>query len=189
MWNSIIQRAAPYVAELARGSKRFAPLVAKLPNFPQPDDMLSSGSPSARPRAPENGDLMPGMVPAIMKRMGIDTFDQRFNGDGSKPGASFDERFGPNWGFMPSPVPPAQPDAMSAAARAFPAPIGSAPQGNPFPQPIGIAGMNENVGNMADPSMLSGNLKARQVIDPASGQMMNDFYSKSLAPSFFRPFG
>jgi hypothetical protein len=69
----------------------------------------------------------------------------------------------------------------------FPTPM----NGNPFPTPIGtpekaIPGMNPHVGNMADPAQLEGALKARQVMDPATGAMMNDFYAKSF-PSFFNP--
>lgn len=49
-----------------------------------------------------------------------------------------------------------------------------------------IPGFNPNVGNMADPRKLNGGgYKARQVYDPVSGQMVNDFYKKTLFGNLF----
>jgi len=73
----------------------------------------------------------------------------------------------------------------------FPDPNANAAQGNPFPNPNANGnGFNPHVGNMADMGASEGRfgdgMKARQVFDPATGTMQNDFYSKSF-PDFFRP--
>jgi hypothetical protein len=143
------------------------------------------------------------------------SFADRFpSWDASTFAERFGSERGPQAGLDWSSAFPFQnnnPDAASAAARVpmpqprpqngmqptgngnpFPTPLGqeTGSNANPFPRPIGtpmgIPGQNPQVGNMADPSQLGGNLRARQVLDPATGTMMNDFYSKSFPP-FFNP--
>jgi hypothetical protein len=68
------------------------------------------------------------------------------------------------------PMPTPRPNIPGAARPPMPQP-------RPPSAPSPIPGYNPNVGNMADPSMMKGNLQARQILDPATGQMMNDFYT------------
>jgi hypothetical protein len=128
-------------------------------------------------------------------------------GQPQQPPMSFTDRFPGANAFKPAesgaadaqhwPGPAPQPQAAprpQPQGNPFPTPL----NGNPFPLPQGYnaafpnpnangpkgpEGYNPNVGNMSAPN---GEPKARQVLDPATGQMMNDFYTKSF-PSFFRP--
>lgn len=189
-------RAAPFMSRLLNSAQRFAPqgpsLVNKAAQLQVPDMLVDEPGTATKKAATSGGDVMHGVVPALMQRMGIDTFNDRFNAaEGSlkpPPAASFNDRFNAagDWSTWDMGAPPGP--AVSAQSRNV---IDAGQQGNPFPAPNGIRGYNPHVGDMADYAMseAAGMNKARQVLDPATGTMMNDFYAKSIFPSFYKPFG
>lgn len=176
MYGQVLTRAIPLLQRLAKGGSglgfggaskinqlhtdvgdRMTNLAAGGIQPPQPGPFMG------QPQTPPAG---PNAKPA--------TFDQRFGFAAPQAGTSDAQ----HWPKLPMPQPP------NIQGNPFPTPM----NGNPFPDPNangpqGPRGYNPHVGNMSD---AGANTNARQVMDPASGQMMNDFYSKSF-PSFFNP--
>ncbi len=187
MFNQLVQRAAPLLARLGRGPNQARMLGQKAMQLDNP--AFLEDDPKQQPQQQQTApgaDLQRGWVPAMLKQLGVDTFNDRFNAvNGSAPSPeTFAGRFQP---AVDNPL--AQMPGPMAQANPFPLPPPQA-SGSPFPAPQDMQGYNPHVGDMADleQSKTAGMTNARQVFDPATGGMMNDFYSKSL-PSFFKLFG
>lgn len=147
--------------------------------------------------APISGDILRNMAPAIQQRMqaaqpqSATSLPDAGIGNGyaipQNPNDRVSDAFkalGPQ-PSVPMPRPRPQPmDEFSGGgsyAQAFPTPVGDAPRN--------IPGFNPNVGNMADPSqMIYGPLAARQVMDPATGNMMNDFYNPNTGHDLIKKY-
>lgn len=174
-------RMAPFFSRLSNrigtfGSTSPNMLGLKSQMMPMPDATLPTSLSNAGPQAPQYGPNDVILNPENSTER-IVPFWQRFSAATSGVPTRGLESAGL---LSPSAAAPVAPDPTVAPAASA-GPSVPVPRPRPADAPFSIPGMNDAVGNLADPQMsyasLGSDTKARQIFDPVTGQMMNDFYT------------